>query len=60
MRSFKIYFSIATFLLILYVVAEYNKPSPLNWSPTLSSTDKIPFGTYILYHEIDQIFPGSK
>lgn len=60
MRSFRIYLGIGILLLLLYVVAEYNKPAPLNWRPTLSYQDKIPFGAYITYNELHQIFPESK
>ena len=31
-----------------YVALEYYRPKPLDWSPTLSSKDKIPYGTYAL------------
>ena len=32
-----------------YVALEYYQPKPLNWTPTLSNKDKIPYGTYALY-----------
>jgi hypothetical protein len=60
MRDFKIYISIATVLLVIYLVAQYNKPAPLNWQPTLYYNDKIPFGTYVLYKELPHFFPGAK
>jgi hypothetical protein len=60
MRDLKIYLTIASILLILYVVGQYNKPSPVNWQPTLNYEDKIPFGTYIFYHQLNNIFPGAK
>jgi hypothetical protein len=59
MRDFKIYLSIATFLLVIYLVAQYNKPSPINWQPTLYYQDKIPYGTYILHNELTHLFPGA-
>ena len=37
------------FCLCIYLVAQYNKPSPINWQPTLYYQDKIPFGTYVLH-----------
>jgi hypothetical protein len=43
----------------VYVVAEYNRPKETNWTETFSNTDKIPFGTYILYNRLHDIFPGS-
>jgi hypothetical protein len=41
-------------------VAQYNKPAPVDWTPTLNYNDKIPFGTYIVYNQLTHIFPGTK
>ena len=60
MRDLKIYIFIATGLLVVYLVAQYNRPTPVNWSETLADNDKIPFGTYILYHRLNDIFPDAK
>ena len=38
-----------------YVGFEYYKPKPLDWRPTLSSKDKIPYGTYVLYDLLPQV-----
>ncbi|RZK46142.1 MAG: hypothetical protein EOO59_19765, partial [Hymenobacter sp.] len=38
-----------------YVALEYYRPKPLNWSPTLSSKDKIPYGTYVVYDALPQV-----
>lgn len=34
-------------------------PRPLNWMPSFSRNDKIPYGDYILYHVLPDIFPGQ-
>jgi hypothetical protein len=60
MKDLKIYIFLASILLVFYVVAQYNKPKPTDWSLTLVNTDKIPFGTYVLFNRIDDIFPGAK
>jgi len=60
MKDFKLYLSIATIALIIYVVAQYNKPSSINWQPTMYYQDKVPFGTFILYKQLPQLFPGAK
>jgi hypothetical protein len=60
MRDFKIYLFIATGLLILYIIAEANRPKPVNWNATLDDNDKIPFGTYIMRRQLHDVFPGSK
>ncbi|HEY2581858.1 MAG TPA: DUF4350 domain-containing protein [Mucilaginibacter sp.] len=60
MRDFKIFLSIACILLLVYLVAQYNKPAPVNWKPTLYYNDKIPYGTYIIYHQLNSLFPGAR
>ncbi|HEY8931348.1 MAG TPA: DUF4350 domain-containing protein [Mucilaginibacter sp.] len=60
MKDFKIYLSIASVLLIVFLVAQYNKPPEISWTPTLYYGDKIPYGTFITYHQLGDIFPGAK
>lgn len=59
MKGFKIYFALGLILIIAYLMAQYNKPVPTNWEPTYLSTDKIPYGTYILHHNIKDIIPRA-
>jgi hypothetical protein len=59
MKDLKIYLIIAFSILGLYLFVEYNKPVPLDWTPTFNKTDKIPFGTYVLYHELPQLFKAG-
>ena len=33
MKDFKVYLVLASLLMIGYIVAEYNKPSQVNWQP---------------------------
>jgi len=60
MKGYKIYLIIGSILILLYLVAQYNKPTPTNWAPTYAVKDKIPYGTYILYHRIKDILPEAK
>lgn len=60
MKDFKIYLSVASLLLVVYLTAQYNKPAPINWQPTMYYNDKVPFGTYILYRQLPHLFPGAK
>ncbi|ASU36019.1 DUF4350 domain-containing protein [Mucilaginibacter xinganensis] len=60
MRSLKIYLIIGTILLIIYLVAKVNQPKAVDWTETLSSKDKIPYGTYILANRLNDIFPGAR
>jgi len=59
MKDLKIYLIIGFSLLIVYCVVQYNRPKPVDWNPTYLNTDKIPYGTYILYHQLNDIFPGA-
>jgi hypothetical protein len=46
-------------LLVLYVVAEINRPQPLSWKITLSKDDRNPYGAYILFNRLQDLFPGT-
>lgn len=59
MKGYKTYLIIGSILILLYLVAQYNKPTPTNWAPTYAIKDKIPYGTYILYHRIRDILPKA-
>jgi hypothetical protein len=43
-------------LLVVYIVAQLNQPKHFDWTPTLRDNDKNPFGTFIPYTELKQIF----
>jgi hypothetical protein len=60
MKSLRTYIITVAALLIIYLVAQYNRPNAVDWSETYKSTDKIPFGTYIIYNRIKDIFPAAK
>lgn len=59
MKGYRILFIIFLALLTVYVVAELNRPRPLNWTVTLRKDDKQPFGCFVLFKEFKQIFPQS-
>jgi len=59
-RDFKAYIIIASLLLVIYLIAQYNQPRPVVWTPTYAKDDKIPFGTFIIYNRLTDIFPGLK
>ncbi len=60
MKSLRIYIITVAALLILYLVAQYNRPNAVDWTETYNSNDKIPFGTYVIYNRINDIFPKAK
>ncbi|MCK0188505.1 DUF4350 domain-containing protein [Arenibacter sp. F20364] len=47
-------------VLIGIIVTEIVRPKPLNWRPSYTSSDKIPFGCYVLFNELPNLFPGQK
>lgn len=59
LKKNKIYiaFLIVCFSALIFI--QYNMPKPLDWSPTFSQKDKIPYGTYALYKLLPDIFPGA-
>ena len=59
MRGLRLYLIIGGVILICYLVAQINQPREIDWSPSLRSNDKIPFGTFILYNRMKDIFPGA-
>lgn len=50
------YFIIPLILLAMLVLMELFFPKPVSWEVTLSSDDKIPYGTYILKKTISPVF----
>lgn len=59
MKGLKLYTIISAVLVIVYVVAQYYKPKPTDWTATYIKEDRIPFGLYILYNEIGSLFPNT-
>ncbi|HWZ03319.1 MAG TPA: DUF4350 domain-containing protein [Mucilaginibacter sp.] len=60
MKSLKLYLGITAFIIVIYLVAQFNRPKAVDWSATFSSSDKIPFGTYVIYNRLNDIFPKAK
>ena len=51
-----------TGIAVLFGILIYLKilvPGEVNWTPTYSGKDKIPFGTWIFRNSFDDLFPGS-
>jgi len=51
-------------LLILFFAGafaiEFSRPKPIDWSQTYNETHKKPYGTYILFNELQNLFPTSR
>jgi hypothetical protein len=50
------YIALLAGIFLILVVVEVNKPKPVNWEPTFSRKDKIPYGNYVLGDMITDIF----
>lgn len=59
-KSIKIYIFILVLIFIGVIVIDANRPKPVNWAPTYSVKDKIPYGLYVLDNEINNLFKGQK
>jgi len=51
------YYVFIGLILSVIVVYEIMKPKPIDWSFTLEKDDKIPYGTFVLYNTLVDIFP---
>ncbi|CAN5776186.1 DUF4350 domain-containing protein [soil metagenome] len=59
LKGNKLYILLFSVLLVLYIVAQLNQPKTFNWNPTLSNSDKNPFGASVLYDQLKQLYPSA-
>ena len=59
-KTIRIYLLALVLLFIGAVIIEFSKPRPINWSKTYNETHRIPYGTYIFYNELGNLFPDSE
>jgi hypothetical protein len=59
-KNIKIYIAVLVFILILILIGDYNKQKTIDWRPTYSVNDKIPFGLYVFDKEIGGILKNQK
>ena len=59
-KSLRIYIVLLIFLLVGIVIIDINRPKPINWTPTYSIKDKIPFGMYVFDQEFSNIISPRK
>src|ERR1700753_3727542 len=60
MKGLKTYLIAGSIFLALYIIAELNRPKVINWTETLNCGEKIPFGDYITFNRLNDVFPGAK
>jgi hypothetical protein len=54
------YFWFLALTILLYSLFEYYRPKPIDWTPSYSNKDKIPFGTKALYELLPDVFGNQK
>ena len=59
MKNFRLHIVLLIVLLAIAVLAEYYGPKEVNWERTYEKAHKIPFGTYVLYESLPDIFPNQ-
>ena len=60
MKGFKLYIGIISAVILVITIALFHKPKDINWDDTLNKNHKIPFGTYIFYQNLPEIFQNQK
>jgi len=60
MKSLRLFLLLGGVLIVIYIAAQLNRPKAVDWKETFNSNDKIPYGTYILYHRLNDIFPNAQ
>jgi hypothetical protein len=58
-RSKNILYAFGIALLVI-IISEVIRPKPINWNPSYTAVDKIPFGSYVLFEEIKSLFNASE
>ncbi len=59
MKENKKYILLLAVTILVVIIMEWISPKPINWTATYSQEDKNPFGSYILYDLLSDIFPGK-
>lgn len=57
MRKERLLYILLGVLFVTYVVVEYYSPKPIDWTVTFAEKDKNPYGGFILFERMDDLFP---
>jgi hypothetical protein len=56
----KLYIFIFVLAVVAMLYGESVKKKTINWFPSYAKKHKIPYGTYVLYHSLKDLFPDTK
>ena len=59
-KTLKAYIALLLMIFLWIVYLEFSRPNPIDWTPTYNETHKIPYGTFVFYEELEQLFPESE
>ena len=59
-KTAKLYILIFILAIIAMLYHERAKPKPINWFPSYTKDHKIPYGTYVLYKSLENLFSKSE
>ncbi|MEZ4796244.1 MAG: DUF4350 domain-containing protein [Flavobacteriaceae bacterium] len=59
-KTIKIYIGLLIVLFAGAIAIEFSKPKPINWTRTFNEKHTIPYGTFVLYNELPNLFPKSE
>lgn len=59
-KTIKIYIALLVFLFAGAIAIEFSREQPINWNRTFNETDKIPYGTFIFYEQLNNLFPERR
>ncbi|MEO4004647.1 DUF4350 domain-containing protein [Flavobacterium sp. CAU 1735] len=59
-RTLKLYIAFLVLIIVGIIVIDSGRPKPINWTPSYTIQDKIPFGLYVFNKEIPSLFPNQK
>jgi len=54
------YYIILILGIITFVLIEQNYDEKIDWTQSFSKQDKIPYGGYVLYKQLDKLFPNTE
>ncbi len=60
MSKEKILYIVLGLLFVVYVIVEFYAPKPINWTVTFAERDTNPYGAYLFYDRLEDIFPGKE
>jgi len=59
-KSLKVYIGLLVLVIGFILFIESIKTQPINWSKTYNEKHKSPYGTFVLYNELETLFPDSE